>query len=121
VTEETERPTTQVLLVQLGAQLAFDPRLVALGALFAALRVVARLAAAQALRVGGGAGPAGAWLGAGMLHAGGAAAAMALSFAAPSRRAPRRCSGPSRSRWCWATSWAAPASRRCCAARASSR
>lgn len=81
MTAETERPLMQVLLLLLGAQLALDPHWMAVGLLFATLRMSAKVAGGQLLRLAPG-GARSPWLGAGLFHCGGVAAAMAIAWAA---------------------------------------
>ncbi len=80
LTEATERPLIQVLLVLLAAQLSFDTRLVFVAVLIAALRMAAKLLGGSVLhllRRDSGADP---WMGAATLSCGGLTTAMVLSL-----------------------------------------
>ncbi|MFN7131722.1 MAG: hypothetical protein ACK4N5_06545, partial [Myxococcales bacterium] len=82
MTEGTERPIVQVLLVLIGAQLELDPTTVLVAIGITLLRAVAKLGAGAslwALRLPSARGSP--WLGVGLLHSGGVVTVMVLSFA----------------------------------------
>jgi len=79
LTEPTERPIVQVLLLLVGARLELDGRAIVLAIFFVALRLAAKLVGGTVLRL---LAPRGAarWIGAGLLPSGGMAGVMALSL-----------------------------------------
>ncbi len=82
MTQDTERPIIQVLLVLIGAQLELDPAAILVGIGVALARIGGKLAAGAslwALRNDGAKGSP--WLGVGLLHSGGVVSVMVLSFA----------------------------------------